>query len=281
MIISDFYQTKIETFDKKEYDDGNGFVPCYSLDSTASKNELIVKVTLIDFNNNAVRNREVQLSVNIGSFALTDVVTSKAFTNVKNKKIIKGTTNADGAIYALFSVNPAERGICTFMANNIMVQVDNINPYPVGSIYMSINDTNPSLLFGGEWVQLKDRFLLGAGVNYSRGEDNEHSVGGEASHTLTENEMPSHNHTQAKHSHSPGSSRKFLTAPSGSTWGEVQGANVSGSGWHYIGTSNKSNFDVYVSNSGEATPAINKTGGGKAHNNMPPYLIVYMWQRTG
>ena len=35
--------------------------------------------------------------------------------------------------------------------------------YPVGSIYMSTNSTNPSTLFGGTWKQIKDRFLLACG----------------------------------------------------------------------------------------------------------------------
>lgn len=71
--------------------------------------------------------------------------------------------------------------------------IDNITDlvYPIGSIYMSVNSTNPGTLFAGTtWEQLKDRFLLGAGDTYSAGD-----TGGSASHTLTMDEMPSHNHT--------------------------------------------------------------------------------------
>lgn len=57
--------------------------------------------------------------------------------------------------------------------------------YPVGSIYMSVNDTDPSLLFHGTWERIKDRFLLASGDTYSAG-----STGGEATHTLNINEMP-------------------------------------------------------------------------------------------
>lgn len=57
--------------------------------------------------------------------------------------------------------------------------------YPVGSVYISVNNTNPAVLFGGTWVQIKDRFLLGAGTTYSNG-----TTGGEASHTLTTGELP-------------------------------------------------------------------------------------------
>lgn len=94
--------------------------------------------------------------------------------------------------------------------------------YPVGSIYMSVNSINPSELFGGTWEQLKDRFLLGAGDTYSAG-----STAGEAAHTLTVDEIPTHTHT-----------------------------------YRYT------------------NPPTSNTGGGQAHNNMPPYLVVYMWQRT-
>lgn len=61
--------------------------------------------------------------------------------------------------------------------------------YPIGSIYLSVNSVDPSTLFGGTWEKIKDRFLLSSGDTYSNG-----SIGGEASHTLTINEMPSHKH---------------------------------------------------------------------------------------
>ena len=57
--------------------------------------------------------------------------------------------------------------------------------YPIGSIYMSINNTNPANLFGGIWEQIKDTFLLSAGDTYPAG-----SAGGEAEHILSEPELP-------------------------------------------------------------------------------------------
>lgn len=119
--------------------------------------------------------------------------------------------------------------------------------YPVGSIYMSVNSTNPKTLFGGTWVQIKDRFLLAAGTTYKAG-----TTGGEATHTLTTSEMPSHNHAvyypnagAADHS-APGN---YPDGPSDSTY-------------YAVGS--------YTSSA----------GGGGAHNNMPPYLAVYIWKRT-
>lgn len=114
--------------------------------------------------------------------------------------------------------------------------------YPVGSIYMSTVNVNPATLFGGTWEQLEDRFLLGAGTTYTAGD-----TGGEAEHTLTVDEMPSHRH-------------QILASTQGTAFGSG-----------YINPSNGSR------NSNDQTEL---TGGGQAHNNMPPYLAVYMWKRT-
>ena len=75
--------------------------------------------------------------------------------------------------------------------------------YPVGSIYLSSKNTNPGTLFGGTWVQIKDRFILAAGDSYSNG-----ATGGAATVTLTVSNMPSHSHsftpsgTVGSHTHS-------------------------------------------------------------------------------
>lgn len=60
-----------------------------------------------------------------------------------------------------------------------------LNAYPVGSIYMSVNSTNPGELFGGTWEQIQGRFLLGQGSGYSVG-----AMGGEANHALSVSELP-------------------------------------------------------------------------------------------
>lgn len=120
--------------------------------------------------------------------------------------------------------------------------------YPVGSIYMSVNSTSPNTLFGGTWEQLKDKFLLGAGDTYSNG-----ATGGEATHQLTIDEIPSHDHYIE-------TSRQYET---GSSTDSTK-----------IGRTT-SNAD-----GGNSTISTRNTGGGQAHNNMPPYLVVYIWKRT-
>ena len=57
--------------------------------------------------------------------------------------------------------------------------------YPVGSIYQSMSATSPADSVGGTWTKIKT-FLYGA--------DSAHHTGGEATHTLTIDEMPNHTH---------------------------------------------------------------------------------------
>jgi hypothetical protein len=118
--------------------------------------------------------------------------------------------------------------------------------YPIGSIYMSLSKTNPSDLFGGVWEQIKDVFLLAAGDRYSAG-----ATGGEATHKLTTAEMPSHTHSAAVNG----------------------GTDDYGQSRTTIG-----NFAIKTQGYTDGSTIL-PTGGGTAHNNMPPYLAVYMWQR--
>lgn len=132
--------------------------------------------------------------------------------------------------------------------------------YPVGSIYMSVSSTSPASRFGGTWEQLKDRFLLGAGDSYSAG-----STGGAATHTLTTSEMPSH---------------------AGHLYGNAGGVNGKGDAtgaWLGSVTVNTAHTIAYGWNykNNEYYPANRSLGGSGAHNNMPPYLTVYMWKRVG
>lgn len=127
--------------------------------------------------------------------------------------------------------------------------------YPVGAIYMSVSNVDPATLFPGTtWTRIKDRFLLSAGDSYSAG-----GTGGEASHTLTTDEMPSHTHSFV----AGGSSLNIGTSTAETTAGFTSAS--SGGLW---GNTNK------------RRSAINSAGGGGEHNNMPPYLVVNVWKRT-
>lgn len=137
--------------------------------------------------------------------------------------------------------------------------------YPVGSIYMSVNVTNPKELFGGTWERIRGRFLLGASNSYAAG-----SRGGEATHTLTDDEMPTHgNHLMQ------GSMYQELDDTESSYRSNT--LYLSKNALTSTGSINRGWKDW---NGGEMYPAGKLKGGGQAHNNMPPYLAVYIWKRT-
>lgn len=120
--------------------------------------------------------------------------------------------------------------------------------YPVGSIYISAASTSPADMFGGTWEKLEGRFLLGASSAYPV-----NSTGGEAAHTLTVNEMPSHVH-----------------------WQKVTNPVTSGG---FSGRADYKSDSSHLGEYGQNCTTL-PTGGGQPHNNMPPYVSVYMWQRT-
>lgn len=119
--------------------------------------------------------------------------------------------------------------------------------YPVGSIYIAYNHTDPGTLFGGTWERIREKFLWATSEQGNIG-----ATGGESTHTLTVAEMPSHTHKDGT---------------DGTTGFK---ATMVGSG--------ASSAAVYFdANTGRDTTA---TGGGQAHNNMPPYIQVSIWRRT-
>lgn len=151
--------------------------------------------------------------------------------------------------------------------------------YPIGAVYISVNNTNPGTLFGGTWEQIQDRFLLCAGSSYAAG-----TTGGEATHTLTQAETPAHTHT-----------RGTMNITGAAFTSHSQGIcylNVAGCSGAFYGTTNVTNCGKVAVNgtfSGAAalgldasrswTGATSSVGGNEAHNNMPPYLSVYVWKR--
>lgn len=118
-----------------------------------------------------------------------------------------------------------------------------LDAYPINSIYISYSHTSPAELFGGTWARIEDRFLWGCKSTESIG-----ATGGEPSHTLAVNEMPSHSH--------PVIDTKEYSTTSG--------------GW---------NAPAWGPGSKTTAAITGFTGGGAAHNNMPPYIQVSIWRR--
>lgn len=139
--------------------------------------------------------------------------------------------------------------------------------YPVGSYYETSNSNfNPNTSWGGTWVLETEGLVhIGAGSNYTLG-----STGGEATHQLTEDELPNITGTikVRKAQNSSGSSVALLNTASGAfTHQSVSDATVA-----LKGGSNVSN--------GGADTATLSFGNDGSHNNMQPYVSVNRWHRT-
>lgn len=139
------------------------------------------------------------------------------------------------------------------------------NVYPVGSIYMNVNSTNPGTLFGGTWEQIQGKFLLGMSSSYPAG-----SQGGEAEHTLTTSEIPLHSHDIGQ----AGNTSKLLPT-------NIAVSDSSQS--QYVTTLEGGNSGYYKSSvawDGRIMTRSQTSPYDQPHNNMPPYLSVYIWKRT-
>lgn len=157
--------------------------------------------------------------------------------------------------------------------NNILDKV-----YPIGSIYLTMNATNPKDLFGGTWTQIcQGRCLFGVGspsdnnTNWCGTLNNSGysfwagEMGGQYNHYLTTSEMPAHCHkvtalNKNDNGYYPYNNNSDALCTLSYNWDFLY--NMQTKGW---------------SNS----IAMQNTGGGGWHNNVMPYMAVYIWQRTG
>lgn len=127
------------------------------------------------------------------------------------------------------------------------IKLSKLEQHLVGSIYTSTKPTDPHELFGGTWEPIQDTFLWCAGPKHAAG-----MTGGEETHKLIIDEMPAHSHQQ------------YVTANPGA------GTYNTRLDWNQ----DAQNLDIYTH------VQTGSTGGGKPHNNMPPYRSVYAWQRV-
>ena len=124
-----------------------------------------------------------------------------------------------------------------------------LKAYPVGAIYVSTIQTNPSGLIGGTWDRIEGKFLVGISDTDSTFADGATDIG-EKEHTLTKAEIPPHIHTYAD---------RFRDTPGGPAGPDSTGSLVAG-----------------TFNTGDGSPDLQ----GLAHNNLPPFLPVYIFKRT-
>lgn len=182
-----------------------------------------------------------------GELALT-LDTNKLYTN-------KGQISPDNVYVG--DTEPTDSSVKCWISPSGKIDLSSLwdQIYPVGSIYITANATNPSVLFGGTWEQLKGKFLVGVDSSDTDFETSG-KTGGEKTHILKIEEMPSHNHT-------------LYGSPYGSAdWVE--------------GGIQRLKYDVNhktASNTYPLDDSVWNTGGDQAHNNLPPYMTVYMWKR--
>lgn len=184
-----------------------------------------------------------------GELALT-LDTNKLYTN-------KGQISPDNVYVG--DTEPTDSNIKCWISPSGKIDLSSLwdQIYPVGSIYLSVNATNPSVLFGGTWEQIKGKFLVGVDSSDTDFETSG-KTGGEKTHTLTVEEMPSHSHDMDD---------------------AIYGNYKNRLGIRGDGGGDKNLVPTMIQTDGYSKYLPTNTGGGQAHNNMPPYLAVYMWKR--
>ena len=173
-----------------------------------------------------------------------------------------------------------------------------LDAYPIGAYYISSSPTSPATLFGGTWVQVKDRMILAVGDTYNSAG----LTGGSATTKLVVNNIPSHNHscgTAGNHTHTRGSMNITGTFGTGRETpmlfrNDTSGAFYnSGTNGHKYGSSNTDNdrtskvtldasrnWSGATSSNGSHAHTIGNTGSGTAFNTISPYITAYVWRRT-
>ena len=181
--------------------------------------------------------------------------------------------------------------------------------WPLGSIHMSVLPANPSTTLGGGVWQAWGSGRVPVGVDSAQTEfDAAEETGGAKTVTLTENQIPSHDHAQDPHNHaidhnhgavtssSAGAHSHTLYSRGGGSTSDLgsyprikrssedasplyQSSDLmeDGSGSH----SHSVDVSAYAGNSSSTTANNQATGGGQAHNNLQPYITCYMWKRVG
>ena len=251
----------------------------------------------VDNANNAIKSKQDYLGQNIHETYIKNIQgNSNKLTIVKGNDVssIINIDNVPNAIKAtqdsrgqkidttyIKNISVSDNTLTIYKGDGSATNLDIISfdqIYPIGAIYMSTVSTNPATLFKiGNWEALPaGRVLLAQGtsiwgVNYSAG-----STGGEDKHTLTVSESAPHNHTgNATTSGSTHTHALTMRASHGKSGNGGVPRFGDGDVWSDYKTQN-------LSAAGEHSHAItiNNSGGGQAHNNMQPYLSVYMWKRT-
>lgn len=165
-----------------------------------------------------------------------------------------------------------------FLRGDSTWQPISLQAFPIGSVFISIVSTNPATLLGyGTWTAFgTGRTIVGIDAGQSEFDVVE-ETGGTKTHTLSSGEMPSHTHVQNAHNHAITDPGHAHTQDGwDSTVGDHDVAG-GGAGQRASEATASATTGITINN---ATPTNQNTGGGGAHNNLQPYIVVYMWKRT-
>lgn len=201
-------------------------------------------------------------------FALWMIPINEISVGTPVKQFSTPTTSANGSVNELIYPPNADLN----SGKNLFDYI-----YPVGSIYMSVNSTNPGTLFGGTWVAWGlGRAPMGVSP-YNTAFDTPEETGGALTHThpisvntgstaLTVNQLPSHSHTVSTRQISSTRTNKFTVNPSG-----IEALTS-------IDTSSTSHTTSNTGGGQGHTHTVN--GNTNAGSSLPPYITCYMWKRT-
>lgn len=180
-------------------------------------------------------------SATISSIVNADISSAAAI--AESKINFDGSTVCKLGTTQTINGNKTFTGTLDFTGDGLTSLLEHI--YPIGYVITLGVSTDPATLLGvGTWTQIKGKVIVG--IDDSGTFDTLDATGGEETHTLTEAEMPAHTHT-------------------------ADGGTIGG------GTTTL--FEVSVNTAGR-TATTDSTGGGVAHNNLQPYIVKYVWQRT-
>lgn len=243
-------------------------------------------------------------SVALGADSIATLANQVSVGNTETKRIISNV--ADGVeLNDVVTVGQFNKKISAALdqLNRLASQL-----YPIGSIYMNVNNVEPSAIFGGTWEKMPaGRMLVNSSDDFVLGQ-----IGGEKEHRLTEDELAVHNHNlqtnisfivpnAGEHYHAIGTivdnNGAFITSdsnrsykngfklPESKYWTGWNGSNHSND--RYPKTDNEG-YNLFTTiNKQSDTSSVNKDinvdtnsiGKNQPHNNMPPYIVVNMWKR--
>lgn len=215
------------------------------------KMQIVTDDHLSNTSKNPVQNKVITQALNTKVNKETGKgLSTNDFTNEEKTKLESISSNAEENVIESISVNGTPQTITEKNVDLKVQALSLLDVYPIGSIYMSVANTNPNLLFGGTW-EAWGAGRVPVGIDTTQTEfATVEQKGGERSHKLEVYEMPRHRHNLANYN--------------------VNGADLPTSSL-MIGT---------TATGWEGSAFTAYEGGGQAHNNLQPYITCYMWKRT-